>query len=55
MTTSTATSVSLGLVQMRCTLDPEENLEKAVKGVREAAAKGAEIVWHLNRPPPRMA
>jgi N-carbamoylputrescine amidase len=44
MTTSTPTSVSLGLVQMRCSLDPEENLEKAVNGVREAAAKGAENV-----------
>ena len=44
MSTSAATSVSLGLVQMRCSLDPDENLEKAVQGVRDAAAKGAQIV-----------
>ncbi|HEU4473531.1 MAG TPA: nitrilase-related carbon-nitrogen hydrolase, partial [Gemmatimonadales bacterium] len=44
MSTSAATSVSLGLVQMRCSLDPDENLEKAVKGVRDAAAKGAQII-----------
>jgi len=34
----------IGLVQMSCTLNSEENLQKAIKGVREAAAKGAEIV-----------
>jgi len=34
----------IGLVQMSCTLNAEENLQKAIKGVREAAAKGAEIV-----------
>src|SRR5512145_2660685 len=44
MSTSGNTSVSLGLVQMRCSTDPEENLEKAIAGVREAAAKGAQIV-----------
>ena len=37
-------SVTLGLVQSRCTLDPEENLRKAIAGVREAHAKGAELV-----------
>ncbi len=37
-------SVELGLVQMRCSLDPAENLEKAIRGVRDAAAKGAQIV-----------
>ena len=37
-------SVTLGLVQSRCTLDPAENLRKAVAGVREARARGAEIV-----------
>jgi N-carbamoylputrescine amidase len=36
--------VSLGLVQMRCTLDPEENLRKAIRGLREAAQRGAQIV-----------
>src|SRR5512133_558520 len=41
---STPKSVSLGLIQMRCTLDPEENLRKAVGGVRDAARRGAQIV-----------
>jgi N-carbamoylputrescine amidase len=36
--------VTLGLVQSRCALDPAENLRKAVAGVRQARAKGAEIV-----------
>ncbi len=36
--------VTLGLVQSRCTLDPAENLRKAIAGVREARAKGAELV-----------
>jgi len=34
----------IGLVQMSCTLNAEENLQKAIKGIREAAAQGAEIV-----------
>jgi N-carbamoylputrescine amidase len=38
------TSVKLGLVQMRCTTDPEENLRKAVAGIRDAARRGAQIV-----------
>ena len=37
-------SVTLGLVQSRCTLDRAENLRKAIAGVREARARGAEIV-----------
>ncbi len=37
-------SVTLGLVQSRCTLDPAENLRRAVAGIREAHAKGAEIL-----------
>ncbi len=37
-------SVTLGLVQSRCTLDPAENLRKAIAGVHEARARGAEIV-----------
>ena len=36
--------VSLGLVQMSCTLDPEENTRKAIQGVRDAAERGAQIV-----------
>jgi N-carbamoylputrescine amidase len=34
----------IGLVQMSCSADPNENLEKAVWRVREAAARGAQIV-----------
>ncbi len=34
----------IGLVQMTCTTDPEANLQKAIKGIREAAAKGAEVI-----------
>ena len=36
--------VKIGLVQMSCTAAKEENLAKAVLKVREAAAKGAQIV-----------
>jgi N-carbamoylputrescine amidase len=35
---------TLGLVQMRCEADPEANMEKAVAGIRKAAAGGAQIV-----------
>jgi N-carbamoylputrescine amidase len=34
----------IGLVQMSCAVDPNQNLEKAVWRVREAAARGAQIV-----------
>jgi N-carbamoylputrescine amidase len=34
----------IGLVQMTCGTDAEANLQKAVKGIRDAAAQGAEIV-----------
>ncbi len=34
----------IGLVQMTCSTDAEANLQKAVKGVRAAAEKGAEII-----------
>ena len=36
--------VKVGLVQMSCTAHKQANLEKAMKKVREAAEKGAEIV-----------
>jgi N-carbamoylputrescine amidase len=36
--------VAIGLVQMRAAADPEVNLAKAVKGVKGAARKGAQIV-----------
>ncbi|HUP11644.1 MAG TPA: nitrilase-related carbon-nitrogen hydrolase, partial [Niastella sp.] len=38
------TKVKIGMVQMSCTTDKEENLQKAITKVREAAAKGAQIV-----------
>jgi N-carbamoylputrescine amidase len=34
----------VGLVQMSCAVDPNENLEKALWRIREAAARGAQIV-----------
>ena len=34
----------LGLVQSQCTPDPAENLQLALDGVREAAARGAHVV-----------
>jgi len=36
--------VNVGLVQMGCSSDAKENLKKAILGIREAAAKGANIV-----------
>src|SRR6201999_1520099 len=36
--------VKVGLVQMSCTADKQQNLQKAVAKVREAAQKGAQIV-----------
>jgi N-carbamoylputrescine amidase len=39
----TSQSFKLGLVQMRCTSDPAENLAAALAGVRRAAALGAQI------------
>jgi N-carbamoylputrescine amidase len=36
--------VKVGLVQMSCTADKQQNLEKAIVKVREAAAKNAQIV-----------
>ena len=40
MSTSGNTTVTLGLVQMRCSTDPAENLDKAIAGIREAAGDG---------------
>jgi N-carbamoylputrescine amidase len=37
-------NVKVGLVQMSCTADKQQNLHKAIEKVREAAAKGAQIV-----------
>ena len=36
--------VKIGLVQMSCTADKQENLEKAVRKIREAASQGAQII-----------
>jgi N-carbamoylputrescine amidase len=36
--------LKVALIQMRMTADPSANLEKAVKGVGDAAAKGADVV-----------
>ena len=41
---ATTGSVTLGLVQHSCTVEPDDNMRKAVAGVREAAARGAQIV-----------
>src|SRR5918912_171121 len=35
---------SVGLVQMRCTPDPRDNLDNALSRIREAAQKGANVV-----------
>ena len=39
-----ARKVNIGLVQMTCTADPDENMARAIAGVREAAARGAQII-----------
>ena len=44
MTRPTHDQVTLGLVQSRCGDDPEANMRTALDGVREAAARGAQIV-----------
>jgi len=38
------TKIKIGMVQMSCTTDKDENLKKAVEGIKEAAQKGAQIV-----------
>lgn len=37
-------NVTVGLVQLRCSTDPDQNLANAVEGVRAAAAQGAQII-----------
>jgi N-carbamoylputrescine amidase len=44
MPSSSPSVVRLGLVQMACGLDPDENLAKAIAGVEQAAGLGAQIV-----------
>jgi N-carbamoylputrescine amidase len=36
--------VTVGLIQMRCDADPADNLARALRGVSEAAARGARLV-----------
>jgi N-carbamoylputrescine amidase len=36
--------VNIGLIQMACGANPDENVEKAVSRVREAAGRGAQII-----------
>ncbi|MES2619503.1 MAG: carbon-nitrogen hydrolase [Bacteroidota bacterium] len=36
--------LKVGLVQMSCVKEAQPNLDKAIKGIRDAAAKGAQIV-----------
>jgi N-carbamoylputrescine amidase len=42
--TSKSRQVVLGLVQMRCSNDPEENLKKILERIEEAANRGANII-----------
>ncbi len=44
MATETASKFRLGLIQMACGEDPNENLAKAVWRVREAAGRGATVI-----------
>src|SRR6202040_1668168 len=44
MKSSSMDKFRVGLVQMSCALDPNENLEKALWRIRETAARGAQIV-----------
>ena len=36
--------VKLGLVQMSCTANKDENLQRAISGIEEAARKGGQII-----------
>ena len=44
MSTRTQESVTVGLVQMRCTADPDANLQLALDRIGQAARDGADIV-----------
>jgi N-carbamoylputrescine amidase len=44
MASTKENKVRVGLVQMSCTAEPQENLEKAVARVREVAGQGAQII-----------
>jgi len=42
--TQRSSSFRVGLVQMRCSTNLDDNLKRAIEGVREAAGKGAQII-----------
>lgn len=44
MSPSVAGKFRTGLVQMSCAVDPNENLEKAIWRIREAAGRGAQVI-----------
>jgi len=37
-------TINIGLVQMSCTGDPDQNFQKAIAKIREAASQGAQVV-----------
>ena len=39
-----ADKFTVGLIQRRCSLDPDENLARTIAGIRQAAKRGAQIV-----------
>ena len=39
-----ANKFTIGLVQMRCTANADENLARAIEKIREAAKRGAQII-----------
>jgi N-carbamoylputrescine amidase len=41
---TTPRSVRVGLIQQRVSSDPAANLDRAIEGIRDAAAQGAQIV-----------
>jgi N-carbamoylputrescine amidase len=43
-TTLPSDKFTVGLIQMHCSPDPDENLQRACARVREAAGKGAQMV-----------
>ncbi len=44
MSTSHPAQITLGLIQMRMTADPEENFARAVERIRDAARRGAQVI-----------
>jgi N-carbamoylputrescine amidase len=44
MSIDAPSSVILGLIQMRCGLDPAANLDTTLEGIRTAAGRGAQII-----------